>query len=470
MEFIKQNKLLSFFLLADFLAVILSFIFQDPVIADSMEHVRASWLVSLGDVPYRDFFEHHHPLLWYTFAPIINILPHNAVLSLYVARFCAFIVSVITILILYRIIKDFGTKEMNFYYFLILFFLAYPCVYSFSSFKPDAFARLFYFWGLYSFFVYIKEQKTRQLVYCFCTFFISFLFLQIFAFDILPLIIPALIVFYKNPKFYRDVCIALLLPLTIGVLIFYFMLTNNIWTSYFEMNWLFNKEFVSLLFADRISVMWSWSVIFMVAFGIMMYQLRQSQTIYFKILCFLFVTELLQHIIFKTIYPHYLVMPLIFAALIVAPLLQQFWHTPAAGFFKVMKFLLLITEFIIIAVYNNISYMQTYRKINSSADNQIINITYYWLNIYAPKINFYTLVPQRLAIVDNYLFNRFPEYDINKLVQERKIKYIDYAQEHFRRNPLYQGRFKLSERTLRNYREIRAGLYQRRDILPKIDD
>ncbi|MBR1824994.1 MAG: hypothetical protein IJ770_00205, partial [Alphaproteobacteria bacterium] len=79
-EFIKQNKLLSIFLLADLFVVLLSFAFQDPVITDSMEHLRASYLVSLGDVPYRDFFEHHHPLLWYAFAPIAAVLPHNALL------------------------------------------------------------------------------------------------------------------------------------------------------------------------------------------------------------------------------------------------------------------------------------------------------------------------------------------------------------------------------------------------------
>ena len=33
-------------------------------LADDIEHLRATYFVSSGDIPYRDFFDHHHPLLW----------------------------------------------------------------------------------------------------------------------------------------------------------------------------------------------------------------------------------------------------------------------------------------------------------------------------------------------------------------------------------------------------------------------
>ena len=37
--------------------------------ADEMEHVHSTWHVLHGAVPYVDFFQHHHPLLWYVLAP-----------------------------------------------------------------------------------------------------------------------------------------------------------------------------------------------------------------------------------------------------------------------------------------------------------------------------------------------------------------------------------------------------------------
>lgn len=40
---------------------------------DEFEHVHAAWYVLQGDVPYRDFFEHHHPLLWYLLAPLVAL-------------------------------------------------------------------------------------------------------------------------------------------------------------------------------------------------------------------------------------------------------------------------------------------------------------------------------------------------------------------------------------------------------------
>ena len=39
---------------------------------DNVEHLHSTWLVSLGKVPYKDFFQHHNPLMWYIFAPFVK--------------------------------------------------------------------------------------------------------------------------------------------------------------------------------------------------------------------------------------------------------------------------------------------------------------------------------------------------------------------------------------------------------------
>lgn len=41
--------------------------------ADELEHVHATWLVLNGQVPFRDFFEHHHPLVWFVLAPVLAL-------------------------------------------------------------------------------------------------------------------------------------------------------------------------------------------------------------------------------------------------------------------------------------------------------------------------------------------------------------------------------------------------------------
>jgi hypothetical protein len=40
---------------------------------DEFEHVHSAWYVAQGDVPYRDFFQNHNPLLWYLIAPVLRL-------------------------------------------------------------------------------------------------------------------------------------------------------------------------------------------------------------------------------------------------------------------------------------------------------------------------------------------------------------------------------------------------------------
>src|ERR1700737_2568458 len=38
---------------------------------DEIEHLHASWLISIGQLPFRDFLEQHHPTLWFLAAPLV---------------------------------------------------------------------------------------------------------------------------------------------------------------------------------------------------------------------------------------------------------------------------------------------------------------------------------------------------------------------------------------------------------------
>ena len=39
---------------------------------DELEHVHSAWYIATGRVPYRDFFQNHHPLLHYLLAPLVR--------------------------------------------------------------------------------------------------------------------------------------------------------------------------------------------------------------------------------------------------------------------------------------------------------------------------------------------------------------------------------------------------------------
>src|SRR5437867_1112981 len=52
----------------------LSLTFLHPLNWDEIEFFRATDWVRQGLVPYRDFFEHHTPLQWFLFAPIVSFV------------------------------------------------------------------------------------------------------------------------------------------------------------------------------------------------------------------------------------------------------------------------------------------------------------------------------------------------------------------------------------------------------------
>ena len=87
-------------------------IYSGVLILDDVEHIHASWLVWQGKVPYRDFFEHHHALLWYLFAPITAVF-YNQAIIVYVAKFLTLIVSVLTFYYFYKIMVKFVTDRMS---------------------------------------------------------------------------------------------------------------------------------------------------------------------------------------------------------------------------------------------------------------------------------------------------------------------------------------------------------------------
>ena len=79
---------LKLFIVVALLVILYGLIFSGFQIVDEFEHLHASWLVSEGLFPYRDFFEHHHPLIWYIFAPIVSFF-YNDVIVIFAVSFCS---------------------------------------------------------------------------------------------------------------------------------------------------------------------------------------------------------------------------------------------------------------------------------------------------------------------------------------------------------------------------------------------
>src|SRR6185295_1569966 len=75
---------------------------------DEFEHAHATWSVSRGLVPYRDFFEHHTPALYLLFAPLFARFAtdsdaHAAVTLLLASRAAMWAMTVACVALVYRL-------------------------------------------------------------------------------------------------------------------------------------------------------------------------------------------------------------------------------------------------------------------------------------------------------------------------------------------------------------------------------
>lgn len=73
---------------------------------DNIEHVHSSFLVAMGQVPYRDFFQHHNPLLWYLFAPVTKFFAYDATV-VEIVCFISLLVFLKSLVYIYRIVSEF---------------------------------------------------------------------------------------------------------------------------------------------------------------------------------------------------------------------------------------------------------------------------------------------------------------------------------------------------------------------------
>ena len=464
----RPQKALNFYIFFAAIGIILTLIYSSTIIRDEFEHLRMSCLVSQGEVPYRDFFEHHHPLMWYFFAPIISALPHNFLLVFYAAKLLSFSFVCATYYIIYLIIKRFLGGISFVPYFFAMLFTFYPIWYGSSIFKPDVFARLFYFLGLYLFFCYLETQKIKNIIFCSISFTVAFLFLQTIVFSILPLIIPFGFCLYKNPRNIADCIKACLIPLAILGSCIALLFYTDAWREYYQLNWIFNKHLFHLMHPTSSSVFWSWVPQISFTFIYLFYQIRHHKlSFYHKIISLLFVCECINHILFPAVFAHYLILLFIFTSLILAPMfktiLTDIKYKSFRLYLYIYLFATLLLNSITLTLKNNQQILPIMQQINQTQSASIVNIDMNYVCIYAPKISYYSLFTD-LHEIDDYLFHRFPQYNVNTLIQNTKPTYIDY--EEGRKRFKQSKRFELSKDVLQDYKSVAPHLYQRKNTLP----
>lgn len=74
--------------------------------ADELQHLRFAWNIAQGQVPYRDFFEHHPPVMHYMLAPWVHGLTNAGLPLLIVCRLVAAMLSIGCLVGIFCFLRD----------------------------------------------------------------------------------------------------------------------------------------------------------------------------------------------------------------------------------------------------------------------------------------------------------------------------------------------------------------------------
>ena len=289
---------------------------------DNVEHIHSAWLVAYGKIPYRDFFQHHNPLLWYLFAPLIKFFSNPLVL-LDAAHAVAIVAGGLTFFIVYKICTSFFASRYASLLSLLLLCPPYYYIYCFN-FNPDTFMALFFAMGLYFLFSYWKNPRLYALVIAFAAFFVAVMFTQKILTVLLPLGIISLGILWKMRVPPADIAYALLLPIVGTVAFIAWLYSESILYRYWQTNYIFNAGMQAYYGEKRIDVI-DWQV-FILAASLAIISIicfwRKGNTC-FKVLSVLFVLELVQRCFYFSIAPYYMLPFMIFAVCLNSVLIEK---------------------------------------------------------------------------------------------------------------------------------------------------
>ena len=404
-------------------------IFSGFQIVDEFEHLHASWLVSQGLTPYRDFFEHHHPLLWYISSPIVNLFYDKAIIF-YIMRLFSFASSLVLLLYVYKLALFFTDKK-GAWLAVVLTQCNIIMAYNFYQFRPDNFMNLFFLIGIYYWFYHIKNKELKQLIYSFLAFSISVLFLQKIGLQLVVIEFLLLILIFAKKMKIKDIIIASIPAICcLAFFIFYFIIKDAGY-EYFALNFRFNQ---ALVYYFERGAFWKQNIIFSI-YGLgliaILYAYKKGN-IYFRLVSAIYFAEFFMRCFYFAPHPNYYTLLVVLFALVLSFFSNLFFEKN-----KLMGMLLIICIFInfgsifnrlVISSEKHNSYnhfkLADYVHKNSDKNDLIMNGYDKNFNIFRKDASYYWFGLDMLIPVMEQEFGIKKLIDINEVILSKKPKFI----------------------------------------------
>lgn len=243
------NVLLTLYVISSLCLLYWVIIYSGSSDGDTLEHVHSSWLVYHGKIPYKDFFQHHNPLLWYLGAPLVGMFEYS-LRAVDAVNMLTATTAVIMLWYIYRLHKRYLSNAFGGLVATSFCIFQHDSLYI-KDFKPDNFMAASLVAGIYYLFGYLKEKKLSHLVVSFLLFFASFMFTQKAALILFCIALTILYLIYTKQISFQDCLFSAILPILIYVAYLAFLWHEDILTLYFKANFELNSYIPDVFYTRR---------------------------------------------------------------------------------------------------------------------------------------------------------------------------------------------------------------------------
>ena len=276
---------------------------HQPKTGDDVEHLHSAWLVFEGKIPYVDFFQHHNPLLWYLFAPLVGFFAYNIAIF-DIVRIISTLVLFVTIFITAKIVQKFICNDK--YAGLLTVASIFPSYIALSGqdFRPDNYMVASFMIGLYFFLDYLQNLKKRTIIISFMSMFICFMFMQksVFFLGVFGLEVLVLLALKKVRG--KDFAIALILPFISCLLFILWLMSHQMVERYWLSNFIFNLYIPDVydgLSEKTVPEFYGLTALATVGF---FYFMKYGNTAV-RLVCFIWMSEAIQRFCYFSLDRHY---------------------------------------------------------------------------------------------------------------------------------------------------------------------
>ena len=419
---------------------------------DIIEHIHVAYLTAIGEVPYRDFFEHHNPLLWYMFGWLVLLMEGN-IEVIGIVSYITFLFFLVGCWFLYKIVVEFLSNKSKPSGLLSVILVLCPSIFLYYLyFKPDNYMFVSLTIGIYYLFCYIRDKKRKDIVISFFSFWVSFLFIQkaLLYYPVIGVIVLYLL--YKKELGLKDFCLASSIPV-LGTLVCALVLYKmNMLELYWKSCFVFNNVMREHFGAWQVNYpfgFWEWSrYVFIVAglFGLIFYKLENK---YFRMLFWLALYTFLLKCFYFAPHVYYWYEAYYFAVPVAVVSVMRLMNEN-----KMFRLVLLIALQVYVGVIiycfhfdlslgmkrKDMGFIyDLIEKRMNKCDKVYSTISNY--NLFRKDLNYYWFIQGRLDIIGEKV-GIHPIEDHNKIIEENKPKVlliadvIDYY-ENMKGNKVY---------------------------------